>query len=145
MCTSHSPDCFCVSFIKGHIVCCLYFPSSCSTHLFVFHSSSPPDPLLADACTHMVLQKWSECTDYVYLILLNASQSADITACTAGKSSEPGKHHFFLTQELTVLVTVCWPLVRSEAQKVYSCWLGLTNVLGLMTCVVCVVLSLKLS
>lgn len=41
MCTPHSPDCFCVSFIEGHIVCCLYFPPSCSTHLFVFHSSSP--------------------------------------------------------------------------------------------------------
>lgn len=119
----------------------LFHPPFCLS-LFL---SSPPDPLLTDACTHMVLQKWSECTNYVYLILLNASQSADITACTAGKSSEPGKHHFFLTQELVVLVTVCWPLVRSEAQKVDSCWLGLTNVLGLMACVVCVVLSLKLS
>lgn len=77
--------------------------------------------------------------------MLNASKSADTTACAAGKSSEPGKHQFFLTQELILLVTVCWPLVRSEAQKVCSCWLGLTNVLGLIACMVCIVLSLKLS
>lgn len=36
-------------------------------------------------------------------------------------------------------------LVRSEAHKVYSCWLGLTNVFGLITHMACIVLSLKLS
>lgn len=36
-------------------------------------------------------------------------------------------------------------LVRSEAWKVYSGCLGLTGVLGLITCMACIVLSLKLS
>lgn len=36
-------------------------------------------------------------------------------------------------------------LLRSEAWKVYSRWLGLTNVLGLITHMACIVLSLKLS
>lgn len=36
-------------------------------------------------------------------------------------------------------------LVRSDAWKVYSCWLGLTGVLGLIMHMACIVLSLKLS
>lgn len=36
-------------------------------------------------------------------------------------------------------------LVRSDAWKVYSCWLGITGVLGLIMHMACIVLSLKLS
>lgn len=39
MCTPHSPDCFCVSFIEGHSL--LSILPSFLFHLFVFHSSSP--------------------------------------------------------------------------------------------------------
>lgn len=45
----------------------------------------------------------------------------------------------------TVCGSLLEALVRSEACKVYLCWLGLTNVFGLITHMACVVLSLKLS
>lgn len=103
MWSSHSPDCFCVSFIEGHIACYLFISHTAVYTFFLFLPpfcpsspllSSPPDFLLPDMCTRMVSPKWSECTDYIYLVLLNASQSADITACRSGKSSAPGKYHF---------------------------------------------------
>lgn len=145
MWSSHSPDCFCVSFRGAHSLLCLFI-SHAAVYTFLltvlptFLSSSP---LLQIFSSQIRALTWLHqnglnalTTLSKALILLHAKQ---------GSPQHLGSTIFPDPGTDTACGSLLEALVRSEARKVYSCWLGLTNVLGLITHTACIVLSLKLS
>lgn len=115
MWSSHSPDCFYVSFTKGYIACYLFISHAAVYTVFLFLApfcpslflSFPPGFLLPDTCNHIFSPKWSECTGYICLVLLNASRALILLHVEQGSpqhlastiSPDPGTG---------TAVAVCW-------------------------------------